>query len=67
MKRSSKMTTDAAMPALTNDLRVLVVASSPLARAGLTSLLDGATGINIVGQSATTISPMRLTYIARMH
>jgi two-component system nitrate/nitrite response regulator NarL len=43
---------DARMPALTNDLRVLVVASSPLARAGLTALLDGAPGINIVGQSA---------------
>src|SRR4051812_13781852 len=40
------------MPSLTNDLRVLVVASSPLARAGLTALLDGAPGINIVGQSA---------------
>lgn len=40
------------MPSLTNDLRVLVVASSPLARAGLTALLDGAVGINIVGQSA---------------
>ena len=40
------------MPSLTNDLRVLVVASSPLARAGLTALLDGASGINIVGQSA---------------
>ena len=40
------------MPALTNDLRVLVVASSPLARAGLTALLDGAPGITIVGQSA---------------
>jgi DNA-binding NarL/FixJ family response regulator len=43
---------DNRMPALTNDLRVLVVASSPLARAGLTALLDGATGIDIVGQSA---------------
>ena len=40
------------MPSLTNDLRVLVVASSPLARAGLTALLDGAAGINIVGQNA---------------
>lgn len=40
------------MPALNNDLRVLVVASSPLARAGLTALLDGAEGISIVGQSA---------------
>jgi DNA-binding NarL/FixJ family response regulator len=40
------------MPALTNDLRVLVVASSPLARAGLTALLDGAAGISIVGQNA---------------
>src|SRR4051812_25998619 len=37
---------------LTNDLRVLVVASSPLARAGLTALLEGAVGISIVGQSA---------------
>jgi DNA-binding NarL/FixJ family response regulator len=43
---------DNRMPALTNDLRVLVVASSPLARAGLTALLDGAPGIDIVGQSA---------------
>lgn len=40
------------MPALNDDLRVLVVASSPLARAGLTALLDGALGISIVGQSA---------------
>lgn len=40
------------MPALTADLRVLVVASSPLARAGLTALLDDAAGIEIVGQSA---------------
>ncbi len=40
------------MPALTADLRVLVVASSPLARAGLTALLDDAVGIEIVGQSA---------------
>ena len=40
------------MPALTNDLRVLVVASSPLARAGLSALLDGAVGMSIVGQSA---------------
>ncbi len=40
------------MPPLTNDVRVLVVASSPLARAGLTALLDGAAGMTIVGQSA---------------
>lgn len=40
------------MPALNDDLRVLVVASSPLARAGLTALLDGADGLTIVGQSA---------------
>ncbi|MCC6805363.1 MAG: response regulator transcription factor [Anaerolineae bacterium] len=40
------------MAVLTNDLRVLVVASSPLARAGLTALLDGAPGLNIVGQTA---------------
>ncbi len=40
------------MASLTNDLRVLVVASSPLARAGLTALLDGAAGIAIVGQSS---------------
>ncbi len=40
------------MPELTNDLRVLIVASSPLARAGLTALLDGAPGIDIVGQTA---------------
>ncbi|MEP7292477.1 MAG: response regulator transcription factor [Chloroflexota bacterium] len=40
------------MPALTVDLRVLVVASSPLARAGLTALLDDALGIHVVGQSA---------------
>lgn len=40
------------MASLTNDLRVLVVASSPLARAGLTALLDGAPGISIVGQSS---------------
>lgn len=40
------------MPALTDDLRVLVVASSPLARAGLTALLDGAPGLNLVGQTA---------------
>ncbi|HVU09784.1 MAG TPA: response regulator transcription factor [Phototrophicaceae bacterium] len=40
------------MPALTNDLRVLVVASSPLARAGLSALLEGAAGINVIGQSA---------------
>ena len=39
------------MPALNDDLRVLVVASSPLARAGLTALLDDAAGIEIVGQS----------------
>jgi DNA-binding NarL/FixJ family response regulator len=38
------------MASLPNDLRVLVVASSPLARAGLTALLDGAAGISIVGQ-----------------
>ncbi len=40
------------MPALTHDLRVLVVASSPLARAGLSALLEGAAGINVIGQSA---------------
>lgn len=40
------------MPALNDDLRVLVVAGSPLARAGLTALLDGAGGLTIVGQSA---------------
>ena len=40
------------MPSLTNDLRVLVVASSPLARAGLTALLDGAPGLDLVGQTA---------------
>jgi DNA-binding NarL/FixJ family response regulator len=40
------------MASLTNDLRVLVVASSPLARAGLTALLDGAPGLSIVGQTA---------------
>ncbi len=40
------------MPLLTNDLRVLVVANSPLARAGLTALLDGADGIALIGQSA---------------
>ncbi len=40
------------MPSLTDDLRVLVVASSPLARAGLTALLDGASGLNLVGQTA---------------
>lgn len=40
------------MPSLTNDLRVLVVANSPLARAGLTALLDGVDGIMLIGQSA---------------
>ncbi len=40
------------MPAFNDDLRVLVVASSPLARAGLTALLEGADGIDIIGQSA---------------
>ena len=46
---------DSVMSSLTNDLRVLVVASSPLARAGLTALLDDAAGITIVGQSAGDI------------
>ena len=40
------------MSSLTNDLRVLVVANSPLARAGLTALLDGVEGIALIGQSA---------------
>ncbi len=39
-----------------DDLRVLVVASSPLARAGLTALLDEASGITIVGQSDGDLS-----------
>lgn len=40
------------MTSISNDLRVLVVANSPLARAGLTALLDGGAGIILVGQSS---------------
>ncbi len=40
------------MSSLINDLRVLVVANSPLARAGLTALLDDVDGITLIGQSA---------------
>lgn len=39
------------MPSL-QDLRILVVASSPLARAGLTALLEHRADLNVVGQTA---------------
>lgn len=40
------------MPAL-DDIRVLVVADSPLARAGLAALLDSRVGLNVVAQTST--------------
>ena len=40
------------LPSSLNNLRVIVVASSPLARAGLAALLADQPGINVIGQLA---------------
>jgi DNA-binding NarL/FixJ family response regulator len=39
------------MPSSIDDLRVLIVADSPLARSGLTALLDGVDGLRIAAQT----------------
>ena len=40
------------MPLVTDDLRVLIVGDSPLARAGLAALLNNQSGLQVVGQVA---------------
>lgn len=43
------------MPSSIDDLRVLIVADNPLARGGLTALLDGVEGLKIVAQTAPDV------------
>jgi len=45
------------MPSPTNPIRVLLVASDPLARAGLAALLADQPTLNIVGQLAPAVDP----------
>ncbi len=54
------------MPLTTDDLRVLIVGDSPLARAGLAGLLNSQAGLEVVGQVAADaeLTPSLVVYRA---